>query len=145
MRAPLVAGLDIGSSKTAVVIAEVAGDAPHRTQVKILGVGQARTGGIRREVVTDIEATTESVRKAVQDLVLLIARTHVVVVAIGRKHGLQLFFHLFLRLAAILHHLLRDEAGHHRVDAVVEGLLHFEDRPEFILGGIHDGERAAHP
>ena len=71
MRHTLVAGLDIGSSKTAVVIAEVSGDAPHRAQVKILGVGQARTGGIRREVVTDIEATTESVRKAVKEAELM--------------------------------------------------------------------------
>lgn len=71
MRPTLVAGLDIGSSKTAVVIAEVSGDAPHRAQVKILGVGQARTGGIRREVVTDIEATTESVRKAVKEAELM--------------------------------------------------------------------------
>lgn len=71
MRQTLVAGLDIGSSKTAVVIAEVTGDAPHRAQVKILGVGQARTGGIRREVVTDIEATTESVRKAVKEAELM--------------------------------------------------------------------------
>jgi cell division protein FtsA len=54
-----------------VVIAEVAGDAPHRSPVKVLGVGQARTGGIRREVVTDIEATTESVRKAVKEAELM--------------------------------------------------------------------------
>lgn len=71
MRPNLVAGLDIGSSKTAVVIAEVSGDAPRRPRVKILGVGQARTGGIRREVVTDIEATTESVRKAVKEAELM--------------------------------------------------------------------------
>jgi cell division protein FtsA len=71
MRPQLVAGLDIGSSKTAVVIAEVTGDSPHRAQVKILGVGQARTGGIRREIVTDIEATTESVRKAIQEAELM--------------------------------------------------------------------------
>jgi cell division protein FtsA len=71
MRPQLVAGLDIGSSKTAVVIAEVTGDSIHRAQVKILGVGQARTGGIRREIVTDIEATTESVRKAIQEAELM--------------------------------------------------------------------------
>ncbi|CAN5130288.1 cell division protein FtsA [soil metagenome] len=66
----LVAGLDIGSSKTAVVIAEASGSA-ERPQVKILGVGQARTGGIRRDVVTDIEATTGSVRKAVKEAELM--------------------------------------------------------------------------
>ncbi|HET6229215.1 MAG TPA: cell division protein FtsA [Longimicrobiaceae bacterium] len=71
MRQTLVAGLDIGSSKTAAVIAEVSGDSPHRAQVKILGVGQSKTGGIRREVVTDIEATTESVRKAVKEAELM--------------------------------------------------------------------------
>jgi cell division protein FtsA len=71
MRSALVAGLDIGSSKTAVVIAEVSGDAPHRSQVKVLGAGQAKTGGIRREIVTDIEATTESVRKAVKEAELM--------------------------------------------------------------------------
>ena len=71
MRPTIVAGLDIGSSKTAVVIAEVSGDAPQRAQVKVLGVGQARTGGIRREIVTDIEATTESVRKAVKEAELM--------------------------------------------------------------------------
>jgi cell division protein FtsA len=71
MRSALVAGLDIGSSKTAVVIAEVSGDAPHRSQVRVLGVGQAKTGGIRREIVTDIEATTESVRKAVKEAELM--------------------------------------------------------------------------
>jgi cell division protein FtsA len=67
----IVAGLDIGSTKTAVVIAEVTSDASNRARVKILGVGQARTGGIRREVVTDIEATTESVKKAVKEAELM--------------------------------------------------------------------------
>jgi cell division protein FtsA len=71
MRQTLVAGLDIGSSKTAAVIAEVTGDSPQRAQIKILGVGQSRTGGIRREIVTDIEATTESVRKAVKEAELM--------------------------------------------------------------------------
>ncbi len=71
MRSPFVAGLDIGSTKTSVVIAEVVVDAPPEAMVKVLGVGQARTSGIRREVVTDIEATTESVRKAVKEAELM--------------------------------------------------------------------------
>ena len=71
MRPIIVAGLDIGSNKTSVVIAEVSGEAPQRAQVKVLGVGQARTGGIRREIVADIEATTESVRKAVKEAELM--------------------------------------------------------------------------
>ena len=63
----LVAGLDIGSAKTTAIIAEVAGDLPRYPSVKILGVGQARTTGLRRGVVSDIEETTRSIRKAMQD------------------------------------------------------------------------------
>src|ERR1051325_10966457 len=63
----LVAGLDLGSSKTTALIGEVVGDLPKHPQLKVLGVGQARTTGMRRGVVADIEETTRSIRKAVQD------------------------------------------------------------------------------
>lgn len=63
----LVAGLDIGSAKTAAVIAEVVGDLPRSPGVRILGVGQARTSGMRGGVVSDIEETTHSIRKALND------------------------------------------------------------------------------
>ena len=63
----LVAGLDIGSAKTTALIAEVVGDLPRSAGVKILGVGQARTSGMRRGVVSDIEETTHSIRKALTD------------------------------------------------------------------------------
>ncbi len=63
----LVAGLDVGSAKTTAVIAEVVGELPRDPRVKILGVGQARTTGLRRGVVADIEETTRSIRKAMED------------------------------------------------------------------------------
>ncbi|MEX2178688.1 MAG: cell division protein FtsA [Gemmatimonadaceae bacterium] len=63
----LVAGLDLGSAKTTAIIGEVVGDLPKRPSIKILGVGQARTTGMRRGVVADIEETTRSIRKAIQD------------------------------------------------------------------------------
>ena len=63
----LVAGLDIGSAKTTAIIAEVDGDLPKHPTIKVLGVGQARTTGMRRGVVSDIEETTRSIRKAMQD------------------------------------------------------------------------------
>ena len=63
----LVAGLDIGSAKTTAIIAEVEGDLPKHPRVKVLGVGQSRTTGMRRGVVSDIEETTSSIRKALQD------------------------------------------------------------------------------
>lgn len=61
----VVAGLDIGSAKTTVIIAEAIGD--RRPSIRILGVGQARTTGLRRGIVSDIEETTRSIQKAMQD------------------------------------------------------------------------------
>src|SRR5438067_6855525 len=63
----LVAGLDIGSAKTTALIAEVEGDLPKHPSIKILGVGQARTTGLRKGIVSDIEETTRSIKKAVED------------------------------------------------------------------------------
>src|SRR5690242_7139993 len=63
----LVAGLDIGSAKTTALIGEVVGELPKHPQLKVLGVGQARTTGMRRGVVADIEETTRSIKKAVED------------------------------------------------------------------------------
>lgn len=63
----VVAGLDIGSAKTTVVIAEAVGDISRQPTIKVLGVGQARTTGLRRGIVSDIEETTRSIKKAVED------------------------------------------------------------------------------
>jgi cell division protein FtsA len=71
MRPNLVAGLDIGSTKTCAVICEVIAEPRGGRGVRVLGVGQARTGGMRREVVTDIEGTTESVRTAMKEAELM--------------------------------------------------------------------------
>ena len=65
-RERLVAGLDIGSAKTTAIIAETTGEMKHPS-IKLLGVGQARTTGMRRGVVSDIEETTRSIRQALQD------------------------------------------------------------------------------
>ncbi len=63
----LVAGLDVGSAKTTAIIAEVVGDLPKHPELRVLGVGQARTTGMRKGVVSDIEETTRSIRRALQD------------------------------------------------------------------------------
>jgi cell division protein FtsA len=63
----IIAGLDIGSAKTTVVIAEAIGDRKSTPSLRILGVGQARTTGLRRGIVSDIEETTRSIKKAVED------------------------------------------------------------------------------
>ena len=63
----LVAGLDVGSARTTAIIAEVVGELPKRPGLRVLGVGQARTTGMRRGVVADIEETTRAIRKAMED------------------------------------------------------------------------------
>src|SRR5216110_3437738 len=64
----IITGLDIGSSKTTAVIGQaMPADAKSAPYLKILGVGQARTTGLRRGIVSDIEETTRSIRKAVED------------------------------------------------------------------------------
>ncbi len=74
MSSRIVAGLDVGTTKTAVAVAEVSLER-NQLAVKVLGAGQARTTGIRREVVTDLEATTESIRRAVKEAELMSGAT----------------------------------------------------------------------
>ncbi len=64
---PLVAGLDLGSTKTCAVIAEVVGDLPRMPLAKVLGVGLAKNSGVRRGMVRDVEETTRSVGAALRD------------------------------------------------------------------------------
>ena len=63
----LVAGLDLGSTKTCAVIAELVGDLPRAPLAKILGVGIAKNSGVRRGMVRDIDETTRSVAAALKD------------------------------------------------------------------------------
>lgn len=63
----LVAGLDLGSTKTCAVIAELVGDLPRAPIAKILGVGVAKNTGVRRGMVRDIDETTRSVAAALKD------------------------------------------------------------------------------
>ena len=70
MRSNLIAGLDIGTAKTCAVIGEIVGD-PRRPGLTVLGVGQARTGGLRSDMVTNIDEMTESVRAAMKEAELM--------------------------------------------------------------------------
>ncbi len=56
-------GLDIGTSRIRCVIGEATSD----YTMKIVGVGDAESKGLRRGIVTSAEAVAESVRKAVGD------------------------------------------------------------------------------
>ncbi|MEE8550255.1 MAG: cell division protein FtsA, partial [Gemmatimonadota bacterium] len=72
MRPPyLIGALDIGSTKTCAVIGELVmnGDGP--SGVRILGVGQVKLGGIRRDAVSNLEETTAEIRQAMKQAQLM--------------------------------------------------------------------------
>jgi cell division protein FtsA len=63
---PILAGLDIGTQKVAMVIAEH-GDAG----LEILGVGTAISRGIRAGRVADVEKTTQAITVALTEAELM--------------------------------------------------------------------------
>ncbi|NNF14053.1 MAG: cell division protein FtsA, partial [Gemmatimonadetes bacterium] len=74
MRANLIAGLDIGTTQTCAVIGEIHEDM-RRPGLTVLGVGQAQTGGLRGDRVTNIDEMTESVRNAMEEAELMAGAT----------------------------------------------------------------------
>ncbi len=62
----IVAGLDLGSTRTCAIVGQVTGDV-RVSGVKVLGVGVSRETGVRRGVVRDIEETTRSIVDAMRD------------------------------------------------------------------------------
>lgn len=78
MTANLIAGLDIGTTKTCAVIGELNGDAStalYARALKIRGVGQARTSGVRGDTVTSLDAATEAIRQALREAELMAGAT----------------------------------------------------------------------
>lgn len=64
---PIIAGLDIGSSKVALVIGAI----NEEGKIEIVGVGHSLNSGIRQGVVVNIEATTEAIQKAREEAELM--------------------------------------------------------------------------
>ncbi|MXW17850.1 MAG: cell division protein FtsA, partial [Gemmatimonadetes bacterium] len=86
MRSFLVAGLDIGSTYTRAVIGQFVGGF-QRPEVKVLGVGRTPTDGVRQDQVTDLEAATETVRRALQEAELMAGmRVDRVYVGVSGEH-----------------------------------------------------------
>ncbi len=59
----LIVGLDIGTTKIAVIISEL----EESGELKIVGIGTSRSEGLKRGVVINLEKTVESIVKAVED------------------------------------------------------------------------------
>jgi cell division protein FtsA len=66
-RNPVVVGLDVGTYKVGVIVAEMTGD----EGVEITGIGTAASSGLKKGTVVNIESTVEAIRKAVDEAELM--------------------------------------------------------------------------
>jgi cell division protein FtsA len=64
----IITGLDIGTTKTAAIIAEIE---PGEETPRLVGLGMVPSEGIRRGVVVDLEKTVRSISKAISDAELM--------------------------------------------------------------------------
>jgi len=67
-KSPLVIGLDVGTYKIGVIVAEVT-----EGGVEVVGIGTAASRGLRKGVVVNIEKTVEAIRRAVEEAELMAA------------------------------------------------------------------------
>lgn len=63
----LLVGLDIGTSKVVAVVAELRPDGAY----EVIGMGQAESKGLKKGVVVNIEATVQSIQKALEEAELM--------------------------------------------------------------------------
>ena len=79
MKPRIVAGLDVGSATTFAVICEVAEG--RGEGVSVVGLGRAKTHGVRGDVVTDLQGMTDSIRVAIREAEVMagheVSRVHV--------------------------------------------------------------------
>src|SRR3546814_5214 len=59
----IITGLDIGTSKVVALIGEITADGA----IEIIGIGSHPSRGLKRGVVVDIEATVNTIQRAVQE------------------------------------------------------------------------------
>src|SRR6202162_3606454 len=63
----LIVGLDIGTSKVVAVVAEVLPDGRY----EVIGLGQSESKGLKKGVVVNIEATVQSIQRALEEAELM--------------------------------------------------------------------------
>ena len=62
MSEKIITAIDLGSSKICVIIASL----QEKEKLEIKGVGEVESKGIENGLVKDLQATAESIKKAVQ-------------------------------------------------------------------------------
>lgn len=79
----IITGLDIGTSKIVALIGEVNMDGT----IEVIGIGRHPSRGLKRGVVVDIEATVNSIQRAVQEAELMAGcEVHTVYAGIAGSH-----------------------------------------------------------
>lgn len=79
----IITGLDIGTSKVVALVGEVTADGT----IEIIGIGRHPSRGLKRGVVVDIEATVNSIQRAVQEAELMAGcEVHTVFTGIAGSH-----------------------------------------------------------
>jgi cell division protein FtsA len=64
----LIVGLDVGTTKVAVLVGEVAADG----KIEVIGVGSHPSRGLKRGVVVNIESTVRSIQRAIEEVELMV-------------------------------------------------------------------------
>ncbi len=113
----LIVGLDFGTTKICVIVAQI-----KNNKLEIIGVGKSTSTGIRKGVVINIDATTDSICKAVEEAEMVsgvkienvyagIAGNHIKgfnshgVVAIKNNHPIFSFEGVYRVYRVNIHHL----------------------------------------
>ncbi|MEI6706386.1 MAG: cell division protein FtsA [Methylococcales bacterium] len=63
----LIVGLDIGTSKVAAIVGELASDG----SLEIIGIGSAPSRGLKKGVVVNLESTVQSIQRAIEEAELM--------------------------------------------------------------------------
>ncbi|MDO5686475.1 MAG: cell division protein FtsA [Neisseria sp.] len=75
--------LDIGTSKVVALIGEVQGD----NEIHVVGLGQAPSRGLRNGMVTNIDATAQSIKQAIEEAELMAdCQVRSVIIGIAGNH-----------------------------------------------------------
>ena len=79
----MIVGLDIGTSKVVALVAEIGAEG----QVEIVGLGSHPSRGLKRGVVVNIDATTQSIQRAIEEAELMAGcQIHSAYVGIAGSH-----------------------------------------------------------
>ena len=59
----LIVALDIGTSKIVAIVGEITTD----NEIEVIGIGSHQSRGLRRGVVVNIDSTTQSIQRAIEE------------------------------------------------------------------------------